>query len=346
VEASRDKVYWQIYDPTEVVDWSIDSRGGLQWIMVEREEYSNADPRAEAQTQKVRYLYEPGKYTRMVFNEWQEDFTAIQEAAVGFNGIPFTLVGIPSSLPWWFDDVERIQRSILDLHSSLDTSIFKSIFPGLVIAQGFADQLRSDKIDAAVARRKIGTGNPITETNEENGITRYLTGSSVDLKFIREEISARQRDLYDIVGLAMKTPESRQVASAESKQWDHLDTEAVLAERAVVLEEAEMRCIELSQQIGGPIFTPYTPSYSRKFDLTDFVSDIQAITQATGLSMPPEADKMLVKAALRSAAKRFNIPGAESESVLKAVDAYEPPVPTFTPPGAAEDDGDGGGGEE
>lgn len=331
VQASGDRVYWQIYDPTEVVDWSVDSRGKLAWLMVERQEYQNADPRAEPSTTAVRYLYLPGKTIRMEFDEKKENVT--ETPMEGFPEIPFTLVGIPNASPWWFDDVERIQRSIMDLHSSLDTSIFKTVYPVLVIPQSFADSLKSDKIDAEQARRKIGTGNPIIESTDDKGITRWLTGTATDLAFIRTEIDRRQNDLYDIVGLAMKMPESRQVASAEAKAWDHLDTEAVLSAVATTLEEAENRCIEMSAKIGGPIFTPYKVAYAKTFDLSDFATDIKSVVEANTLNLPPEAEKMFTKAVIRSAGKRFNIPDAEVKTVQAAVDAYEPPEPpAYTPP--------------
>jgi hypothetical protein len=332
VERSGDRVYWQLYDPTEIVDWNFDAHGKLTWLLLERSEYTNTDPRVEAAEQTVRYLYEPGRVTRMPFADDQETFVEMTETPTGYTGIPFTLVGNATSASWWFDDVERIQRSIMDLHSSLDTSIFKSVFPVLVVSQTFSDSLRSDKIDANAARRKIGTGNPIVESAEESGITRWLSGTATDLKFIRDEIDRRQSDLYDTVGLAMKTPESRQVASAEAKAWDHLDTEAVLAERAGILEEAEQRSVELSSLFGGAIFKPYKVSYQRRFDLSDFAADIKAITEAGALNLPPEAEKMLAKAAMRSAGKRFSNTPQEIDAVMKAIDTYEPPEPVYTPP--------------
>jgi len=326
VESSGDRVYWQLYDPIEVVDWALDAKGNLAWLLLEREEYTNADPRTAAHSEKCRYLYEPGKVTRLVFDDKKKDFSTATESASGYNGVPFVPIGIPSSASWWFDDVERIQRSIMDLHSSLDTAIFKTVFPSLVVSESFRNAFTGDKIEANEVRRKVGMGHPFFETPEEKSITRWLTPTTADLKFIREEIDRRQSDLYDIVGLAMKVPESRQVASAEAKQWDHLDTEAVLAERATVLEEAELKLVELSRAIGGPIFHPYAPTYAKKFDLTDFSADIAAITQAGGLTLPPEGEKLLAKAALRSAAKRFNIPDAELQPAIKAVDTYEPPA--------------------
>jgi hypothetical protein len=331
VERSGDRVYWQIYAPGEVVDWSFDARGNLAWLLLEREEYSNGNPMEKAESQLVRYLYEPGKITRHTFNDKRDDFSAMQETLTGANEIPFRLVGIPNGLPWWFDDVEKVQRTIMDLHSSLDTAIFKTVFPVLVVSETFASSTRIENLTPTEARKKIGMGNPITETAEESGLTRWLSGTTADLKFIRDEIDRRGNDLYDIVGLAMKMPESKQVASAEAKAWDHLDTESVLAQRATVLEEAEQKLIELSQVIGGPIFTPYTVSYSKKFDLSNFLEDVQGIVAINGLSLPIEASKLLSKAAMKSAGKRFNLEPDDVQVAMDAIDDQEEPPP-YTPP--------------
>lgn len=335
VAKSGDRVYWQLYAPHEVVDWSFDARGNIAWLLLEREEYQNSDPMAKATTSKVRYLYQPGKVTKYTINEKADGFSANAVIPIPGNTVPFRLVGLPSEQPWWFDDVEKVQRTIMDLHSSLDTAIFKSVFPVLVVSDSFKNSLTVLDVTAQEARKKIGLGNPLTETADESGLTRWLAGTTTDLEFIRNEIDRRGNDLYDIVGLAMKMPESKQVASAEAKAWDHLDTETVLAQRATVLEEAEQKLIELSKLIGGPIFTPYTVSYAKTFDLSDFLTDIQGIAQATGLNMPMEAEKMLVKAALKSAAKRFNMEPDDLQAALDAIDAQEdlPDPPPLQLPG-------------
>jgi hypothetical protein len=332
VASSGDRVYWQLYAPHEVVDWSFDARGNIAWLLLEREEYVNTDPMTKATLTKVRYLYQPGKVTKYTINDKADGFSAEQETVIPGNIVPFRLVGLPSDQPWWFDDVEKVQRTIMDLHSSLDTAIFKAVFPVLVVSDSFKNSLTLLDVSAQEARKKIGLGNPLTETAEEAGLTRWLSGTTTDLEFIRTEIDRRGNDLYDIVGLAMKMPESKQVASAEAKAWDHLDTESVLAQRSTILEEAEQMLIELSKLIGGPIFQEYKVTYGKTFDLSDFNTDIQGIAQATGLNMPMEAEKMLVKAALKSAAKRFNMEPDDLKLALEAVDAQEEePPPVFQP---------------
>jgi hypothetical protein len=241
--------------------------------------------------------------------------------------VPFVPVGLLADAPWWFDDVERIQRSLLDMHSAKDTAIHKAVFPLLVVPESMQRAMQIEQLSSDQARVKIGLGHPISEAADESGITRWLSGTTVDLAFIRQEIDRLADELFRIVGLAMSVPESRQVASAEAKQWDHLDPEAVLRERATLLEEAEHKVVELTAAVGGPTFRPYTPVYGKQFDVSDFEADLRAIASAGGMSLPPKAEKLLQKAAVAAAGKRFRAKDDEVDAALTEIDEYEPPNP-------------------
>jgi hypothetical protein len=320
-ERAGDRVYWKLYTPLEVVDWAF-VNGKLAWVLTEEDEYTNDNPRLEATEKKVRFLYEPGQTTRIEQNK--EGGAHETPTTHSLRDVAFVPVGLISSAVWWYDDVERIQRAILDKQSALDTAIFKAVFPLLVAPASLAEQAKMDGSSSAEARRKIGIGNPIIESAEESGITRWLQGVTSDLKFIREEIAADANELMEVVGLNMSVPESRQVSSAEAKQWDHLDVEAVLANYAAVAEEAEKKAVEISVAMGGGTFKGWEPKYTRKFDIRNFASDMEAITQAAALPLPPEAEKLLLRAAVRSLASEFGADDAERKKALDAVDSYDP----------------------
>jgi hypothetical protein len=332
-ERSGDRVYWKLYTASEVVDWSVDARGGLAWLLTEDTEQSNADPRAEAVETKIRYLWQPGSVTRMVLKDGSDEFQETLETRIGGSRVPFVLAGLVSAKPWWFDDLERVQRAVLDLLSSRDTQIFKAVFALLVVSKSFSETLHLEGIKDAQARRKIGLGNPLIESAEESGLTRYLNVPAEVFAVIREAVQDLQVQLMDIVGLGMSVPESRQVQSAEAKQWDHLDPEAVLRERAALLEEVETKAADLSAEIGGPVWTPYTPIYAKAFDISDFESDMRAATSVSGLTLPPKAEKLVVKAAVRAVAKRFSVSESDLAAALAEVDTYEAPGMGLSVPG-------------
>jgi len=336
-EASGDRIYWQLYNPTEVVDWRFDSRGGIAWLMTERMIYDNADPRAEPLEIKMRYLWEPGQVTQMRYAKDGETFDAVEILPLSIKEVPFVPCGLISSDPWWFDEIERVQRAIMDLLSSRDTQIFKAVFACLVVSKSFRDQMDIDGIKTPEARRKIGTGNPLIETPEESGLTRYLNAPSEVFAIIADAKKDLETTLYDIVGLNMSVPESRQVASAEAKAWDHMDPETVLKERATMLEEIETKAVEVSATMGGGVFKPYVPMYGKKFDITDFAADIAAITSTAGFSLPPKSEKLVQVALVKSIARRFSIQEDELQAALDEIETYEEPTPVYIQPNANPD---------
>lgn len=342
-EASGDRVYWKLYHPGEVVDWCFDAGGSLAWLMTEESVYENTDPRIEASEAKVRYLWEPGKITRMTLAEADGKFKAVDVVPIGVKEVPFIPCGYITSEPWWIDEIERIQRAIMDMLSSRDTNIFKAVFPLLVVSDAFEQKMLQlgglDKTKSA--RRLIGVGNPLVESSTDSGLTRYLDVPADVFKVIEDAKRELESSLYEIVGLNMSVPESRQVASAEAKAWDHLDPETVLKERATMLEEIEAKAVDISARLGGPVFKPYTPVYGKKFDISDFAADIQALTSTSGFSLPPKSEKLVTKALVNALARRFGADKKELAEALKEVETYEPPMPSFeTPPVVKEQDAD------
>jgi hypothetical protein len=312
-EASGDRLYWKLYAPNEVPDWSIDATGRVRWAITEEHLVDDENPMVEAKSKAVRYLHRPGIVNRVELNDKGKE-TIGEDVLTGLK-IPMLFpVGLISPLPWWFDDVERIQRSVLDKQSALDTAIFKTVFPLLVVPASMGEDAAVGGVTTSEARRKIGIGNPIMESGEEKGCTRYVTGSATDIAFIRAEIDAAVRQLFDTVGLNMATPESRQVSSAEAKAWDHLDVGAVLTNYAATCEEAESRLIELSTLIGGGTFKPWAPRYARKFDITNFEADMKSILAASGLNLPPAGERMVMSAAIKAIGSRFD----QSDEVVQA----------------------------
>ncbi len=317
-ERAGDRIYWKLYSPLDVKDWQFNPDGSVAWALTEETVYDCPDPRKEAEPITVRYLFEPGQTTRIETNTKGTSTESVTET--GHADVGIVPVGLLSPAVWWFDDVERIQRAILDKQSTLDTAIFKSVFPLLVVPASLAEQARMEGDTSAEARRKIGIGNPIVETPDESGTTRWVSGVSADLKLIREEIQADAAELMEIVGLNMSVPESRQVASAESKAWDHLDVGAVLANYAAVAEEAERKAVALSVSVGGGTFQPWDVKYARSFDIRNFAADMQGIVSAGGLALPPKGEKILQRAAIRMIAKEFGADDAELRDALMEVD--------------------------
>jgi hypothetical protein len=99
------------------------------------------------------------------------------------------------------------------------------------------------------------------------------------------------------VGLAQFNRELRTVQSAESKAFDHLDTNATLRQRANLLQTAERAVVAKIREL-DPNFAAYEPVYNADFDVSDVTADAQALVQignVPGLTLSQR--KVLLRAA-------------------------------------------------
>lgn len=290
-EASGDRPVWRCWPALSVPDWSNSHDGSLKWLIAEEERYCNDDPFAGAVTHKVRTLWKRGEngrgatYTRMVAGKHGDE--TIDAGEVSTVEIPFVLVGRPSCDPWWFDDVEAVQALTMNLDSVYSESLTRSVYPQLIIPDdtaramnaqvslqaGQADGVRVTNLVREIIR---GADHPITETDIGKGCTRYITPDTADLKAIPEEISRKRGLLFDSVGMALFNRESRQMQTAESKQWDHLDTEATLRNRSRLLQSAEQALVAMTAAIDTS-FQTYEPAWPMDFSIIDAEAEVAAL---------------------------------------------------------------------
>jgi len=347
-EASGDRVYWSMWPSTDVVDWSFDTAGNLLWLLCEDTEYVNADPTEEAKDVKVRKLWRRGQgaagATWERYSEDKGESALLSSGSISAQEIPFVLLGIPSAKPWWFDDVEMIQCALLNIGSLNHENLVKTVYPQLVVPASMVQSLEAKLVEqygtnrgqgvVEVVREIIrGLDRPFVESSEDNGLTRYLQPNAADLKALPEEEDRRRRHLFDAAGLALFNKESRQVQTVESKQFDHLDTASTLANRALLLQEAERKMVALSKAIDAD-FKEYDPIWPHEFDVPKTSDDVAALTQiANFMELPVSMKKQVLHAAVKLLDQIERIPDDARKLIIEEIDAMqEPDYTSHNPP--------------
>lgn len=292
--------------PWEVPDWHFKGDGTLEWAITEATVRDDADPEVEAKDVKVRTLWQR-KPEGLVVVTYHEDKEHAR-ATYAKRAIPLVLVGKLSADPWWFDEVENVQAQLLNLASLHHENLTRAVYPQLVIPDSTFQNLemklveRSGGIDSGsvievVKEMTRSADAPIVEGAEDKGITRYICPSANDLNAIPQTIKSERFDLFDSVGLAQFNRELRSVQSAESKAFDHLDTNATLRQRANLLQTAERAVVAKIREL-DPNFAAYEPVYNADFDVSDVTADAQALVQVgnvPGLTLSQR--KVLLRAA-------------------------------------------------
>ncbi len=334
-ERIGDRIRWALWPSTAVVDWSFDLAGRLRWVLTEQERYDNVDPLEVAEIRHVRTLWRaaPGGATWQQFIRGDGGAAVLTaEGTVSTPQVPFVLIGTPSDDPWWFDDAEVMQAQVLNLDSLHVENLTRTVFPQLVLPAGALSGLEArlvERMGTASGERVVevireivrGLDAPIVETSEEKNITRFIQPSAADLGAIPTELMRKRQLLFDMVGLALFNKETRQVQTAEAKQFDHLDTEATLCNRALVLQEAEGRLIELSAAL-DPEWARYEVVWPDRFDVVDVENHGRALVEignVSGLTLTQR--KVLLKAATRVLGQLVTVEPQDADAIDTEIEA-------------------------
>ncbi|MDA1044349.1 MAG: hypothetical protein O3C57_03895, partial [Verrucomicrobia bacterium] len=139
IQERKLRPYWQIYSPISVVDWCHDDTGSLLWLLTDTVSTDNSNPFAPLVAHRKRTLWQSashaGQPTAMSTAFWYgKDGESIgptrtEQAIRGMTELPWVMCGSASAEPNGFDDMESINKTILDLESCNDENFYKAMFP-------------------------------------------------------------------------------------------------------------------------------------------------------------------------------------------------------------------------
>ena len=352
--ANKAPIRWLLWSALDVTDWCFDGSGGLKWLIVRSHIYQNENPRIAAKEGYLSTLYELGDDGTVYVSEEVTGGLTIENLRTkapipGLKRIPFIPIGTPSDDSWWFDDVENLQAQILNLDSQHNETLTESVYPQIVLPASLSNSLETKlvehgengkKVVSLILEATLGRKVPIMEGEEDKGISRYIAPAG-DLKILTDECTRKRSLLFDIAGLALFNKETRQVQTAESKQFDQMDTNSTLKNRALLLQEAETKLIELSK-VFDKSFAAWEPVYPSEFDVVDVAALSQALVVAANApDKTPLVRKLVAKANLRIIREIASsiATDAEFEEALQEIDEHKFEEQPFLPNPFA-DDGD------
>lgn len=302
-EERGDRIYLALYNANEVVDWAFDAKGNLSWILTEEwHKGNNNDPFVDCSKTKIRTLYKDGKanvYKVEQKANGEKECVELSESTYSLDYPPFILVGKPNEEPHPYDDLERIQSSLLNLQSSYNYALWRSHFSVLVLAESCVRSLMEDGVNdqGDAVDLIVSEGRALTEDSDTKGLTRFISPSGSDRSIIPEQVKYLKDEMFETVGMFMRKS-GRDAESAEAKAFDYKQIEAFLKQRAIYLETIESKIVQMAMEL-DPDFQFYDPFYNKDFSIKDLKKEMETLILGLSLDIPSNAKNEIKKQAFQ-----------------------------------------------
>ena len=297
-------------DATNIVDWSIDSRGLFNWVLIKSLVVTDANPMLDRKTvyglelwtrNGVRYFRKDAKETA---NDWTGEYIEDVNAAVEYNyggKVPFVMVrhtrtlldGIPASM---IKDIAHVNKSIFNYTSLRDSALYDQTFSIMT--------LPTEGEDGEEFERTVGENNFLTFSSFSNHAPGFITPPASVIESISGVIKGNIGEVFRLAILDKKSnDDGEQYATATGRMIDTQDTESALREKAELMELAEKEISLMYNLVRGKEGRYWEPTYPKSFDVRAFTQDVDDAIKEVSLGMGVEYE---VKRKQGIAKKQFN----------------------------------------
>ncbi|MDD5697433.1 MAG: hypothetical protein PHH77_02350 [Victivallaceae bacterium] len=327
-QRERLRPYGVAVSPLAVVDWAYGDDGRLEWALIEENTCSSRNAFEPPFCRKCRRLWTRNEWT-LFEKEGGSGTTVLREhGSHNLGVVPLVQAveadGFGMDANHWFEDIVRISDAILNNESEAQMNIVKQMFGLLIISENFVRSARQPLPAAGETDSPpqfshiLARSAAIWESSEEKGVSRYISPSGTETKYIREENINLKKEMFDIVGMAIQR-ESPSAQTAESKAWDHQNVKQFLVSRVDILEQAELKCWQLMNLWDASIKIPEVV-YNREFAVVNLKESIDTLLGLNSIPAGDEYRREISRAAVSVLEKIKKIAPESRKTILAEID--------------------------
>lgn len=338
--ARGDRAYTYLLPPWDLVDWALDSRGVFRWAVIREDQPDQRSPGEDTGERKDQYrVWYPDKWElyREDVDGQARSFKQAEKGEHPVGRVPvrvlYTCETRDSKHSIHSDsmllDLLETDRSVFNLLSLLDESIYNQAFSLLAVPLGLGDSLTSIDIGPAMA---FGY-------NAEAGQPRYLSPAAdvirVQWDLIVERLSLARQTHGVSRGRAEFSKEERSAATLAIESQDKNNAVASLAEHLETFDNGIMA--DLAEWNGDSVNPPPPVAYSRDVSLRALSQQINDALSIKQLGVSPAAMVEITKPLIEQTLKEHGRSQDEIANALGAIGDMQQAVSNATeePPSMA-----------
>lgn len=300
--------YFKIIYPTDVLNWSLDKFGAIDWILFKEcadnaNDPDNYDPK---QADEVFYKL----WTKDEWRIYNSDYDLLDVGIHSLGRVPVdvfydkkskkhrNLLGVST-----LSDIVFIARDVYNKCSELNEIIRNQTFSILAVQGKQSDYNESE----------VGTNIAIVYPEGTNA-PQYVSPPSTNADVLMRHIDRQIKKIFQIAKLEGGDAEmSGDVQSGISKAYDFHNTNASLASKASNMEDGEIRLYKTFGAWEG-VDWDGTVEYNRNFNVKDLLTDLDEAERMLRMNIGQEID-----AKIKTAIVKKKFPRMEEQDIEEKV---------------------------
>jgi len=306
-EAGR-RPYAYLVEWRDVVNWDVDRRGELNWLVVREHVDLERDPLSPDPESPERYRIwtrESWKLVEMIEEDSEDEDddenlvlpVVIDEGDHPVRRVPAVPIffgkrhGVELHADSALLDLAPQGRRLMNLGSMIDEQIYAHVFSIMAAPESTYESLQGENFSVAGV---------IPYADDVSTPPHYISPDVGQIQAIREEVKATEEQVRALSGMG-RVNETKSVNTGIALSYLTLDKDAMLAKFAERMRRGELAVAALALAwMGEPMVTEETSvTYPSTFDPTDLRDDLDAALKVVALGVEGPARGEVIIAALR-----------------------------------------------
>lgn len=300
--------YVSMIYPTQLRDWSLDSRGNFNWVIIESTYYNDADPTKEREEAK--------HYKLITREEWRiedEDGNTPNFDEEGMESSGTNDLGFVPIITMYHKDISNdkigesvlkdivyVNRAILNWCSCIDEQIERQTFSQLVVPD--FGELSDEEEKGGDPLNRIGTSSIWSYNADAKHAPQFISPDVENINTVWKLVVDHIKEIYRMAGLIGSSEDMYVSRSGRAAQMGFLSVNSVLAEKAGKYQKFEDEICKLAyMQLGEDVTQYLGVQYPASFDVQALTEEIDATFKIAQRNLSPTLNKTIFKNIARRA---------------------------------------------
>lgn len=307
--------------PEDITDWSVDGDGDLIWVKI-RERRVVSDNFRDAPKPLERYTIwtreDWSTYEIRAGSNKKQEAVLVETAAHQLKEVPLVQVVHYSEGPMCglslLSDIAFVNRALFNWCSLLDEILYRQTFSQLVFPEDPKNPLGDIELGTAK-----GFGFP----PESSHPPAFISPDASQAQVLMQQITAGVEEIYRLATLRGAIGVTEQ-SSGVARSYDFVITNNTLASKALNMEAAETKAIDLWAKWQGKSDADVRIDYPHDFDITSLQDELADLLQVQTLKISRTFEEILKEQVVKKMLPKLD---QETMKLIREEIKAGPPTP-------------------